>query len=114
MELMFTAFFIKHFVCDFPLQRAYQYKNKGIFGHPGGILHAAIHGAGTLAVCLVFGLPLWLALADAMIHYHIDWAKMRLNARWGLKPDNSEAFWWLLGADQIAHYLTYAWIVSWA
>lgn len=109
-----VAFFIKHFVCDFPLQQAYQYKNKGTYGHPGGILHAAIHGAGTLAVCLGFGLPFWLALADAVIHYHIDWAKMRLNARWGLKPENSEYFWWLLGLDQFFHYLTYAWMVSWA
>lgn len=111
MELVFTAFFFKHFFCDFPLQRAYQYKNKGTYGHPGGILHAAIHGVGTLAICLGFGLPIWLALADAAIHYHIDWAKVRLNSRWGLKPDNSEAFWWLLGLDQLLHYLTYAGLV---
>src|SRR5205809_532082 len=111
MPWLFTAFFIKHFICDFPLQWAYQYKNKGTYGHPGGILHAAIHGAGTLVVCLIFGLPAWLALADAVIHYHIDWAKMRLNAHWGLKPDNSEYFWWLLGLDQLLHYLTYAGLV---
>ena len=88
MVCLFTVFFIKHFVCDFPLQRAYQYKNKGTYGHPGGILHAAIHGGGILAVCTAFGLPIWLAFADAVIHYHIDWAKIRLNAHWGLRdPD---------------------------
>jgi hypothetical protein len=111
---VFIAFFIKHFVCDFPLQWAYQYKNKGTYGHPGGILHAGIHGAGTAIVCMMFGLPLWLALVDAVVHYHIDWAKMRLNAHWKLKSDNSEYFWWLLGFDQLLHYLTYGALLSWA
>jgi hypothetical protein len=32
---------------------------------------------------------------------------MNLNRHWGLRPDNSEQFWWLLGFDQYLHYLTY-------
>ena len=31
---------IKHFICDYPLQTAYQLRNKGTYGHPGGIIHA--------------------------------------------------------------------------
>jgi hypothetical protein len=32
---------VKHVVCDHPLQSRYQLQNKGTYGHPGGILHAA-------------------------------------------------------------------------
>ena len=31
---------LKHFIADALLQRPYQYLNKGIYGHPGGIVHA--------------------------------------------------------------------------
>lgn len=106
--MLFVAFILKHFICDFPLQFPYHYKNKGTYGHLGGISHAAIHGFGTLLVCAIFGLPLWFAAIDALVHYHIDWAKMRLNHHYGWRPDNSEKFWWLLGLDQMLHYLTYA------
>ena len=109
MIWIFTAFIVKHFLADFPLQPPYQWMNKGTYGHPGGLLHAAIHGAFTLAICQYFHLPLWLAGADAVIHYHVDWAKMQFT----YKPDN-KYFWWLLGIDQMLHYLTYVWIVSWA
>lgn len=107
MIWIFTAFVVKHFVADFPLQPPYQWMNKGKYGHPGGVLHAAIHGIFTLAICLYFHLPVLLALADTVIHYHIDWAKMQFT----YKPDN-KYFWWLLGLDQMLHYLTYVWIVS--
>jgi hypothetical protein len=111
MELIFVAFFVKHFVCDFPLQCPYMFLNKGKYGHPGGLLHASVQGAGTLMVCVAFGLPLWLALADAVVHYHVDWSKNQLNDRFKLMPNN-KYFWWLLGADQLAHYLTYAVLVE--
>jgi hypothetical protein len=111
MDLIFVAIFVKHFICDFPLQYPYMFLNKGKYGHPGGLLHAAVQGTGTLAVCLGFGLPLWLAIADAVIHYHVDWTKNQLNDRFKLAPNN-KYFWWLLGADQLAHYLTYAALVA--
>lgn len=108
---LFTLFILKHFICDFPLQKPYQYLNKGIYGHMGGILHAFIHGIGTWAIQIAYGLPWWLPFVDAIVHYHIDWAKMRLNSHWKLKADNSEYFWWLLGIDQMLHYLTYVGII---
>ena len=107
MSDIWFAIFFKHFVCDFPLQWRYQYANKGIYGHPGGLLHAAIHALGMGSICLWFALPLWLMLADAFLHYHIDWAKVHINARYGLTPTNSEQFWWLLGFDQFLHYGCY-------
>lgn len=114
---VFFALFAKHLIVDFPLQVKYQYSNKGTYGHMGGILHAALHIIGTIiALLLVLGMSalpiiLALALADGVIHYHIDWAKMNLNKYWNLQPTTSEQFWWLLGIDQWLHQLTYIGIV---
>jgi len=117
---MFEALFwlfIKHFICDFPLQ-AYPwiYLNKGKYLHPGGICHAAIHGLGTLLVLAPFigAAAITYALIDMLVHYHIDWAKMNLTRRHDLKPDNSEWFWILLGIDQLLHHLTYFAIIFYA
>lgn len=108
--------FMKHFIVDFPLQaHPYQYKNKGTYGHPGGILHSGLHAVGTL-ICLVFFAPLQLAVilsvTDGLIHYHIDWAKMNLNKKFGYGPTTHEEFWVLLGLDQLLHALTYIGIVA--
>jgi hypothetical protein len=106
---------IKHFIVDFPLQAfPYQYKNKGTYGHPGGLLHSGLHVFGTF-FALVWFVGLYpavvFALLDGVIHYHIDWAKMNINAKMGWGPTTHEQFWSLLGLDQLLHSLTYLWIV---
>lgn len=109
--------FVKHFVCDFPLQTSpWMYRNKGIYFHPGGIAHSAVHALGTWLVLVFFiGEQAWLyALLDFIVHYHIDWAKLQLNKRYGLRPDNSNWFWILLGLDQLAHHITYFVIIYYA
>jgi Protein of unknown function (DUF3307) len=106
--------FIKHFIVDFPLQKPYQWQNKGTYGHFGGILHASLHGLFT-ALCFWWYAPLaciWLGLMDSVIHYHVDWAKMNLNSKMGWGPLTHEEFWWLLGLDQLCHAMTYVWLVS--
>ncbi len=106
--------FTKHFVVDFPLQHHYQYSNKGTYGHPGGILHAVLHGVGTY-LCFVWFAPMaavYLALIDSVVHYHIDWAKMNLNSRFGWGPQTHEQFWWLLGFDQYLHAVTYVALIN--
>lgn len=112
---IFAALSLKHFVCDFPLQIAYQYKNKGTYGHPGGVLHASVHVIGTLAALSAFVTPIYtvicISLLEGAIHYHIDWAKMKLNNWYRLTPSSSEIFWHLLGLDQLLHYLTYVGIL---
>jgi hypothetical protein len=69
---------------------------------------------GTAACLLGFAWEdiLFLAIMDAIFHYHIDWAKMRLNDKLKLTPTNSEYFWWLLGADQMLHMMTYIIIIG--
>lgn len=113
--LLMLLFSIKHFLVDFPLQGPYQYLNKGTYGHPGGLLHAALHGAGTFAVLFCFASLPFVALMtaiDVIVHYHIDWAKMNLNKHFGWAANTSEKFWWLLGLDQLTHYITYVIIIA--
>jgi hypothetical protein len=114
MLTLFLLFSVKHFVIDFICQTQYQWSNKGKYGHPGGILHAGLHGVGTAACLLAFAWEdiLFLALLDALFHYHIDWAKMNLNARMGWTATTSEYFWWLLGLDQLLHMMTYIAIIA--
>ena len=108
--------FTKHFIVDFPLQTKFQYSNKGTYGHPGGLLHSFLHGCGTY-FCFAWYAPIaagYLAIADTVVHYHIDWAKMNLNSKFNWTPTTHEQFWWLLGFDQYLHAVTYVvliWIV---
>ena len=116
--LPLLCLFIKHFICDFPLQVfPWMYRNKGTYLHLGGITHAAIHGMGTVLALAAFtsmSLVFYCALADFFVHYHIDWAKMTINKRYNLQPNNSERFWLLLGFDQLLHHLTYFALVYYA
>ena len=110
--LLFGLFIIKHFICDFLLQRSYQYRNKWRYGHPGGLLHAAIHMLGTWLILVWISVPLAVAAAiiDGILHYHIDWAKAQINHRFNLSH-NTDGFWILFGLDQMLHTLTYLFIV---
>lgn len=109
-----SALMFKHVICDFPLQTPYQFMNKGTYSHPGGLLHVAVHAVGTL-LALMFFAPLLtaigLALLDAFIHYHIDWAKNRINRRFDLKASSGQGFWFTFGLDQYLHQMTYVLIV---
>ncbi len=112
--LLLTLLFTKHYIVDFPLQTKFQWSNKGTYGHPGGTLHALLHCIGTVLVLIFFVPPhtaILLGFADGVIHYHIDWAKMNLNAKMQWAPNTHEQFWWLLGLDQFLHALTYIGLV---
>lgn len=115
LVLLIFLLFTKHFVIDFLLQTEYQWKNKGTYGHPGGILHAGLHGVATILIlaCFMFipGAVLF-GIVDAVIHYHIDWTKMKINSEYKLEPNGSSAFWVLLGLDQYLHALTYILILG--
>jgi len=104
-------FIVKHFVVDFLLQRKYQYHNKGVYGHPGGILHAFLHGLFTGVIVYIISPDATIPCAwfDFMVHYHIDYVKTRVNNYYELTPSNDK-FWLLLGLDQCLHYLTY-WVI---
>lgn len=106
---------LKHAVADFYLQSTYQYLNKRHYGHPGGIVHSAIHVALTPLVYVVIAPSLLLALGIAasefLLHYHIDWLKEQITHRNGWTVQD-RSFWYALGADQLVHGLTYLVIVG--
>ena len=114
--LLMSGFLCKHFLVDFVLQTPFQYRNKGTYGHAGGLLHAGLHAVGTCVVLVGCGIPVLSAIVagviDGIIHYHIDWAKVNLNAYYGWSSTNSESFWWLLGFDQLLHQLTYVCLIT--
>lgn len=106
-ELLMFLLITKHLIFDFFLQFPRHYLNKGTYGKWGGIEHAGLQAIGTWLI-----LSPVAALIDFIIHYHVDWAKMKLGAIYGWKPDNAK-FWWALGLDQYAHYVTYIGLILW-
>ena len=107
--LLLFLLMVKHFLFDFIFQTSYQLKNKGTYGHPGGILHSGLHVVGT-ALVLLFVMPaaaIWAAIlvGEFVVHYHIDWCKEQITRRWA--KANGVFFWWMIGLDQLLHYLTY-------
>jgi hypothetical protein len=105
---------VKHFLFDFILQTPYQLKNKGTYGHPGGILHSGLHAVGTGVVLLVVATPPAMLVAimvgEFLVHYHIDWAKEQITRRSG--GAQNAFFWRMIGLDQFLHQLTYVAIAA--
>lgn len=113
---LMTLLIVKHTIADFLLQTPYQYKNKGMYGHPGGLIHAGIHGILTLPVFLVAAPSTALTGAaiigvEIVIHYHVDWIKENI-VKWRVWTADQHKFWVALGVDQLAHYLTYVGIIA--
>ena len=111
---VFIVLQIKHFVADFVLQTEQMVKEKGTYGAKYGILHSLVQSVGTF---LAFAwmhpvLGILTAFVDFLAHYHIDWLKMNINRWRGLTIQDYE-FWVWLGADQLAHQLTYIALVGW-
>ena len=79
---------IKHFVFDYPLQTLYMLRNKGTYGHPGGILHSGLHALGTIVAFFVMTPTLLLGVAimigEFVVHYHVDWSKEQSSVAWAV------------------------------
>lgn len=113
--VLLVLLFVKHFIVDFVLQTDEQIRSKGIYLEWPGIVHSLQHGLGTFVVFFIFLDPLTsllVAVIDAIFHYHIDWAKININKHNNYTPVDKK-FWVWLGADQLAHSLTYIWLI-WA
>ena len=108
--LLYIAFRLKHFACDFLFQTDWMALTKGKPGREGYralFSHTAIHGLGTLGVTLLFAPAFWwLSIVDFVIHSIVDRIKgvVTLNGEWGVKDT---MFWWLFGFDQEAHNFTH-------
>lgn len=100
----------KHLAADFLFQTRYMLVHKGTYGHPGGLLHAGVHGTLSLGILMLMGVPPWPALAlsaaETLVHYHLDWGKERWNRRRAVTPTDAR-YWYAVGTDQWLHQLTY-------
>jgi hypothetical protein len=102
---------VKHWYVDFIQQTPEQIKYKGTYGHLKGIEHSLWHGVLTAGVFYFFIPALWaifLGLVDFLLHYHIDYVKMR----YGEQDISKKEFWKHLGLDQLAHQITYILLIA--
>ena len=92
---------VKHFFADFVFQTQSQFKNKHIYGHWGGLLHAGIHGVCSIplfAILPASGLSMAFGLigGEVLVHYHLDWLKKNLCSQQGAKHQEQallDRFW---------------------
>lgn len=120
MEWIFVVLallFVKHWYVDFIDQTAEEIEHKGNYLDWLGIKHSLKHGLGTAIVLfavttLDFETAVFFGALDFIFHYHIDWAKININKENNYTVETPK-FWQWLGADQLAHNLTYLFIV-WA
>ena len=104
--LILILFQIKHWYIDFVNQSEEEVKHKGIYLDWLGVKHSLKQGIGTYIILVPF-IPvdwaIYLAVIDFVIHYHVDWIKMKF----GNRDITTLAFWAQLGLDQMAHQVTY-------
>ena len=93
--LLLLLFQLKHAVCDGLLQTRWMLTEKGLYGKPGGIAHAGLHMLGSVLALTVFGVGFaaaaGLALADAVVHYHIDFFKEAVSRQRAISSCSSGA-----------------------
>lgn len=111
MELIILLLLqIKHWYFDFANQTTDEIKYKGIYLDWRGITHSLKHAVATTAIFFLFAnleIAIILGLIDFLIHYHVDWIKMK----WGTKDITTLKFWNQFGLDQLAHQITYLMLI---
>ena len=111
MLVILVILHIKHWYADFVIQTYKQTVHKGIYRDPVGISHSLDHTCASLIALGILSLFLPMSAAliiplciiEGILHYHIDWIKVR----YGCKDNTKPLFWNQFGQDQLAHQLTY-------
>ncbi len=106
---------IKHWYADFKIQTYMQTVKKGVWLDPVGLSHSLDHVWCSLVALLVgsFFIPLNLLLVvvlcfvEGVLHYAIDYIKVK----YGCKDNTKPIFWSQFGLDQLSHQVTYLLIV---
>ena len=110
LVLLYIAFRLKQFACDFLLQTNWMALNKGRPGTQGYkalATHAAVHSWGTLIVVALFIPSLWwLAVVDFFVHGTVDRVKGIITYKMNWDAHH-RAFWISLGFDQELHNFTH-------
>ena len=102
---------VKHWYADFKIQTYMQTVKKGVWLDPIGISHSTEHVICSMTALLIFGLfhtlnPLtiiWVCLVEGILHYIIDFVKVK----YGCKDNTKPLFWNQFGLDQLSHQVTY-------
>ena len=118
MEILLLSLLlqIKHCYADFVLQTYMQTVKKGVWLDPIGISHTLDHVYCTLIVLLLFnfiaplsaGAILFATAVEGIIHYLVDYTKVK----YGSKDNTKPIFWTQFGLDQLAHQVTYLGMVA--
>ncbi len=113
MEALFLLLLlqIKHWYADFVVQTYMQTVKKGVWLHPCGISHSLDHVYSSLAALLIFSifvpvsgsLIIAVSFVEGIIHYIIDFVKVK----YGCKDNTKPLFWNQFGLDQLAHQICY-------
>jgi len=113
MEILLLLLFlqVKHWYADFKIQTYLQTVKKGVWLDPIGLSHSTDHVLCTLVALLLFNLIhplsgltiLIIAFAEGILHYIIDFVKVK----YGCKDNTKPQFWNQFGLDQFAHQFTY-------
>jgi hypothetical protein len=106
---------IKHCYADFYLQTYQQTVKKGVWGDPIGISHTVEHMYCSAIAILIFSFfvsvnafyVIAAVLLEGVTHYVIDYSKVK----YGCKDNTKPVFWTQFGLDQLAHQLTYIWMI---
>jgi len=106
---------VKHCYADFYLQTYMQTIKKGVWMDPIGLSHTVEHVYSSLIVMLGFSLfisispisVIFVAVVEGITHYLVDYSKVK----YGSKDQTKPIFWTQFGLDQLAHQLTYLWMV---
>ena len=116
MEILFLFLLlqVKHCYADFYLQTYMQTIKKGVWLDPIGISHTTDHMWCSLVALLIasFFVPvsamtvIWVTFAEGLIHYFVDYGKVK----YGCKDNTKPIFWTQFGLDQLAHQITYIWV----
>jgi hypothetical protein len=117
MDLLFLLLLlqIKHCYADFVMQTYIQTVKKGVWLDPTGISHTTDHMICTLIAMLIFSVfvPLGaftilsVTLVEGIAHYLVDFSKVK----YGCKDNTKPIFWTQFGLDQLAHQITYIWMI---
>jgi hypothetical protein len=112
--ILLALLFVKHWYIDFVNQSSEEVHGKGIYGNAYGVMHSIKHGVATFIIFWMFlsswPLAIILGAIDFALHYHIDWSKININKRYNYTVEQ-KPFWIWLGADQLAHQLTYIFLI---
>jgi len=118
MEILLLSLLlqVKHCYADFVLQTYMQTVKKGVWLDPIGISHTLDHVYCTLIVLLLFnfivplsaGAILFATAVEGIIHYLVDYTKVK----YGSKDNTKPIFWTQFGLDQLAHQVTYLGMVA--